>query len=380
MSQDTRPLKIVHLITDLDTGGAEMMLAKLVTAMERVRFSNSVISLTDHGTLGAWIAALGVPVFTLGMRRGAPDPIGIARLVRLLGQEKPDILQTWLYHADLMGTIASRLVRVPALCWNIRCSDMDMSHYSRLSRLVLQVLARLSRLPDVVIANSRAGQQLHEKLGYAPRRWEIIPNGFDLERFRPDDGARQAVREELAVPFDTLLVGLVARCDPMKDHRTFLEAAARIASQRADVHFVLAGKGVEALAGQIDALGLAKHVHLLGQRRDIPRLVAALDVFALSSAFGEGFPNVVGEAMACGIPCVVTDVGDAPDIVGDTGMIVPLRDPAAMADAWLRLLSMPAEDRQAMGRAARQRIEERYSLSVIARQYESLYRGIARER
>lgn len=369
--------KIIHLITDLDTGGAEMMLLKLLAHMDGERFANVVISLTDRGTLGEQIAALGVPVFTLGMRRGLPNPLGIGRLVRLLRQEKPDILQTWLYHADLLGTISSRLVHVPTLCWNIRCSDMDMSRYSRLSRLVLHILAGLSGCPDIVIVNSEAGRRLHETLRYSPRRWEIVPNGFDLNRFHPDPAARQSLREELDVPPDTVLISLVARFDPMKDHHTFLEAAGRIAHEQSSVHFVLAGKGIEQLAGIVDEMGLGARVHLLGERSDIPRIMAALDILALSSAFGEGFPNVVGEAMACGIPCVATDVGDAASIIGETGIVVQPRDPAGMADAWKQLIEMPDAERQALGKDARRRVERLFSIESIVGRYQSLYRGIA---
>ncbi|MBN1312455.1 MAG: glycosyltransferase [Anaerolineae bacterium] len=377
MQEGTFSLKIIHLITDLDTGGAEMMLVKLLSHMDSERFTNVVISLTDRGTLGDCIDALGVPILTLGMRHGLPDPRGIGRLVKLLRQEKPDILQTWLYHADLLGTISARLARVPVLCWNIRCSDMDMRHYSRLSRLVLQILARLSRQPDVVIVNSQAGRQLHEERGYSPRRWETIPNGFDLERFRPNPNAYQALRAELALLPHTLLIGLIARYDPMKDQRMFLQAARQLIDERDDVHFVLAGKDIDLLSGMVDAMELGLYVHLLGERGDIPNLMAALDVLSLSSAFGEGFPNVVGEAMACGVPCVVTDVGDTANIVGETGFVVPPRDPGKMADTWQHLLAMSVEERQALGQSARRRVEKLFSIQAVVRRYEVLYRGIA---
>jgi len=376
MANDIDRLKIVHLITDLDTGGAEVMLAKLLANMDSEQFANAVISLTDHGTLGEQVVELGVPVFVLGMRHGLPDPRGIGRLVKLLRQEKPDILQTWLYHADLLGTIGAWLARVPALCWNIRCSDMDMRHYSRLSRVVLRILTWLSRRPDAVIVNSQTGKQLHEDLGYSPRRWETIPNGFDLERLHPDPAVHESLREELALPPQTVLIGVVARYDPMKDHQMFLHAARKLTAEWDDVHFVLAGRDVERLAGLVDELELDARVHLLGERSDIPRIMAALDILSMSSAFGEGFPSVVGEAMACGVPCVVTDVGDAANIVGETGSVVPPRDPDKMAGAWQQLLSMPAEKRKALGQLARGRIEELFSIQSITQRYESLYRGI----
>jgi glycosyltransferase involved in cell wall biosynthesis len=265
------------------------------------------------------------------------------------------------------------------LCWNIRCSDMDMSRYSHLSRLVLRVLAGLSGCPDLVVVNSEAGRRLHEKLGYSPRRWEIVPNGFDLNRFHPDAAARRSLREELSIAPDSLLIGLVARHDPMKDHQTFLEAAGLVARERSDVHFVLVGHGINRhnaqLAELISRLALEEQIHLLDERGDIPRLMAALDILALSS-LGEGFPNVVGEAMACGIPCVVTDVGDAADVVGETGIVVPPRDPKAMADAWKKLLGLPASKRQSLGRDARRRVEDSFSIQSVARRYEQLYRDM----
>ncbi len=381
MSSPDAPLKVVHLITGLARGGAETMLYRLLTRLDRQRFASVVVSLTDRGALGAAIAALGVPVHALGMRRGVPAPQAVGRLWRLLRRERPAVLQTWLYHADLLGLVAGRLAGVPAVVWNVQCSDMDLRHYPPLTALTRRLLAALSRAPQAVVSCSYRAKEDHERLGYRPRRWRVIPNGFDLEQFRPDPAAPARLRQLLGAPPAAPLIGLVARYDPQKDHATFLQAARRLLDMRADVRFVLVGAGVDwhnpRLAAPARALGLEPHLHLLGERDDVAALLPGLDLATLSSAFGEGFPNAVGEAMACGVPCVVTDVGDAAYLVGDTGRVVPPRDPAALAAAWAALLARPAAERQALGRAARARVATLFSLEAVTKQYAALYAELA---
>jgi glycosyltransferase involved in cell wall biosynthesis len=193
-------ISVVHLITDLETGGAEMMLAKLVGAMDRDRFSNTVVSLTDRGQLGERIESSGVAVYTLGMKRGRPDIAVLPRLIRLFKTLNPTIVQSWLYHADLLSTLAVRFSGSPILVWNVRCSDMDLKRYPPLTRWVQRVLAQWSATPAAVIVNSEAGKQQHERLGYRPRRWDVIPNGFDTQRFRPDSSVRLSLRKEWHLP------------------------------------------------------------------------------------------------------------------------------------------------------------------------------------
>ena len=371
-------IKILHVITGLDLAGSQMMLVNLVRSMSRERFDNVVVSLQDGGPRRSELEALGIPVFSLGVGRGVPNPWGLIRLLRLLRRERPDVVQSWLYHADLLGLVGARMSRGPVCAWNIRTSEMDMTRYSMVSRLVLGSLSWLSQYPDVVVVNSEAGRKLHESLGFRPRRWELIPNGFDLDRFRPDSGARERLRQQLGAP-NSFLIGLVARYDPMKDHRTFLEAAARFVERRPDTRFVLAGGEIDKdnlqLTGLVHDLGLSGSVDLLGERADIESVMAALDILSLSST-AEGFPNCVGEAMACGVPCVTTDVGDAAVLVGGTGRVVPIREPAALADAWSELYDMSDEARVELGMAGRRRIEESFSLASVAGQYEDLYEGL----
>ncbi|HKQ34980.1 MAG TPA: GT4 family glycosyltransferase PelF [Nitrospiraceae bacterium] len=367
---------MLHLITDLETGGAEIMLAKLVGAMDCARFSNTVISLTDRGQLGEQIESSGVVVHTLGMKRGRPDISALPRLIRLFKSLNPTIVQSWLYHADFLSTLAVRFAGSPILVWNVRCSEMDLTRYPPLTRWVQRVLAQWSATPAAVIVNSEAGKQLHEQIGYQPRRWDVIPNGFDTQRFHPDSSVRVPLRKEWDVPDDAVIVALVARVDPMKDHSTFLDAAQEVSKARQNAHFFLVGKDTQTLAPAVSVRGLTDRVRLLGYRSDIERLLPGVDVLCLSSV-GEGFPNVLGEAMACGIPCVSTDVGDARSIIADTGVVVPVRDPASLAHAIIGMIDRGLAARERLGRAARARIEGEYSLSKIVDRYTALYSDLS---
>ena len=367
-------ITILHLITGLEVGGAERMLAHIASRADRRRFRSVVVSMTGLGGMAPSIEAAGVTVRSLGLRRGVPDPRGILRLVRMLREFRPDILQTWLYHADLLGLIARQLGPTTRLVWNLRCTEM--SGTAGLCRL----LAWGSSVPDAVIVNSWAGQRYHEALGYRPRRWVMIPNGFDTQYFRPDAEARRRHRAELAIPEDAIALLLPARYHAMKDHTNFLAAAAKLAGRHPDAQFALAGAGTEpgnpALNAAIAAHNLGDRVRLLGERRDIQALYPAFDIVTLSSAFGEGFPNVLGEAMASHVPCVATDIGDAAAIIGDCGIVVPARDPEALAAGWERLIALGAEERAALGARARARIVEHYELASMVGRFEALYEGV----
>ncbi len=366
------PPKILHLITGLETGGAEGTLDRLVEGMDRARFASVVVSMTDAGTIGRRIAESGIQLETLRMRRGAADPRGLLRLHRILRRHRPAILQTWLYHADLLGLAAQRLSRdAPLLLWNIRCTELVGTG------AVLALLRRCSSLPRAIIFNSDAGRRYHQRLGYRPKRWELLPNGFDTAALRPDSAARQRLRAGLGVDDRAVVIGMSARYHPMKDHTTFFAAAARLAARQPQLVLLLAGAGVDNanrdLAQTIARHGPLPPLKLLGDRRDINAVYPAFDIATLTSAFGEGFPNVLGEAMACGVPCIATDSGDAAAIIGPTGEIVPPRDAAALATAWERLVTAGPEARQAAGAAARQRIVERYGLAAMIARYEAFY-------
>lgn len=373
-------IRILHLITTFGLGGAEGNLARIVSHMDRTRFLNHVVVMRRSPQFHTEFAAKTVPFQCLGMRSGVPNLGATWRLSATIRALRPHLLQTWMYHADLLGLLTGRLTKTPAIAWNLRRSFIGMSEHGWSSRMVLRAAVRLSPLPDAVVTNSLAGQRTHEALGYRPRRWVRIPNSLDADRFRPDASARAALRSELGLAADTRLVGLVARFVPIKGYGNFASAAGILGKQSPDVHFVLAGRGIEPsnepLVRILQSSGAFERMHLLGERPDVQRVIAGFDI-SCSSSYGEGFPNTVGEALACGIPCVVTDVGDSALLVGAEGKIVAAGDPQAFAQACRDLLELPAELRRQMGLRARKRVEAEYSIRSVVTRYEELYEQLA---
>lgn len=378
----SKALRITHVITGLDTGGAEMMLYKLLSTLDPAEFSSQVISLRSEGAMAQRIRSLGMPVESLNISTGMPRPSHLQHLVRLLREQPLDVVQTWMYHADLLGGLAARFAGRPPVVWNIRNSTLDPVTSKRSTRWTVNACARFSRRwPVRIVSCSAFARDVHVNLGYDATKMTVIPNGFDLSLFHPDAEARFSLRAELNLSPGTLLIGAVGRFDPQKDYPTLIAAAGWLHAARPEVHFLLCGDGLSdentALTDWIESRGLQKRFHLLGRRSDIPRVTAALDLATSSSSSGEGFSNVIGEAMACGVPFAATNIGDAALILGDTGKVVSPREPASLAAAWNALLSLPAEQRAALGAAARQRIETHFSLAAVAGQYAALYRELA---
>ncbi len=376
-------MKVLHVITGLNTGGAEMMLCKLLSALRaEPGVRSEVISLGPPGPMAAKIAALGVPVASAGMKDGLGALARVARLRAMIRAAAPDVVQTWMAHANLLGGLAARAAGPAPVVWNLRQSQLDPASAKPATERVIRLAGRLSRaIPARIVCVSESARRAHAAVGYDAARMTVIPNGFDAGEFRPDPAARAGVRAELGLAPGTPLVGLVARVDPYKDHATFLAAAAGVAEAVPGAAFVLAGAGAEAgnpaLDGPIRDHGLAGRVHLLGRRDDVARITAALDVAVSSSASGEGFSNTLGEALCAGVPVAATDVGDAAAIVGAEGRIVPPRDAPALARAIVELLSLTAEARAALGAAGRARMARDHALPAIAARYLALYRELA---
>jgi len=366
---------IVHVITDLPAAGAQMMLFKVLSRLHGNPCRHAVISLIPGGALVERIRELGIPVYFLGMKAGVPSFGAVVRLIRLFRRLRPVVIQGWMYHANLMALLARCFLpgKVPLL-WNIRHSIHDLAYEKRMTVWVIRLSALFSRQPVRILYNAHTAAKQHEKLGFCPERREVIGNGFETERFVPSPEARREVREELGLAPDAILIGLIGRYHPMKDHPNFLRAAHTLLETHPEAHFLLVGKNVDAenkeLAGQIN--GAPGNFHFLGERRDIHRLMAGLDILT-SSSYGEGFPNVVGEAMSCGVPCVVTDVGDSGWVVGDGGLVVPPRDSLALAGAWKNMVDRGSDGRRQWGEKARDRICNHFSIGRIASQYGDLY-------
>jgi glycosyltransferase involved in cell wall biosynthesis len=383
-------MRVMHVITGLSTGGAETMLLKLLSAASQ-RMEHVVVSLGDEGTIGPRIAALGLPVHCLGLKRNAPNPFRALSILPLAQRIAPQLIQGWMYHGNLMASLAAVALRKTAprnvlgqkpVLWNIRQTVYDLRRERWLTAKLIRQGARLSSGPAAIIYNSQTSASQHEELGYRAEKRVIIPNGFDCQVLRPDEAARKAVRAELGITDDTVLVGLVARYHPMKDHVGFLKAAALVVQSHPQTRFVLVGAGVSStqpeLAEGIQQNELGDRVILLRERSDIPRLNNAFDIGCSASAWGEGFSNSIGEAMACGVPCAVTNVGDSAYIVADTGFVAPPRAPEALAEAIGRLIEIGQPRRQQIGAKARKRIETEFSLSAIVEKYENLYLAICK--
>ena len=369
----------MHVITDLGMGGAEMVLYRLLSSLDRSVFDPEVVSLTDEQPVGGLIRSLGIPVTALGFRPGVPDPRLVSRLAGILRLRKPDLIQTWMYHADLIGGLAARFAGSPPVVWGIHHTVAERKALKPATHAVARLNALLSySLPTRIVCCAEAARLSHIRLGYSAAKMTVIPNGFDTGIFHPDAASRSEVRRELGLAEGTPVVGLCARFHPDKDHLTFLRAARRVHAELPSAHFVLWGKGIdpqnETLVKWNREAGPGDCAHFLGQRSDSARLFAALDIAVLSS-FTEAFPAVIGEAMACAVPCVATDAGDSRAVIGDTGLVVPRSDPEKLAGGMLFLLLHP-DERTRMGKLARQRIIGQYSLEKMASAYAGLYGDI----
>jgi glycosyltransferase involved in cell wall biosynthesis len=373
-------MKIAHAITGLSMGGAERALAQLLPALRAREIEGEVFVLGDDRPLGEQIRAQGFSVHALHSPPGFPNPFLIPRLRRAFRESRPDLVQTWLYHADLVGGLSARGMAVPVI-WGIHHTIAHRGDLRPVTYLLARFNGRLSRsVPNRIICCAQSSRDTHAALGYDKSKMTVIPNGIDTDAFHPDPTARVDVRRELGLGPDTPLIGLCARFDPQKDHANFIRAAGILSRSMREVHFVLWGTDVDPsnqlLHNQIVEAQLDEQIHLLGLRTDSPRLAAALDSASLSSSYGEAFPLAIGEAMACGIPCAVTDVGDSAYLVGDTGRVVPPRQPAALAAAWEGLLGLAPDERERLGARARRRVLDRFSLERMADAYAQLYRDI----
>ncbi len=357
-------MRLLHVISGLGVGGAETFLARLAPLLRDDGFEQTVVSLTGQGPLGTQLEAAGLTVVPLNIGNPISGFAEIGKLKTLMQTLKPDVVQGWMYHGDLAAAFAYRLAGRPGrLFWGIRCSNMDLDGYSLQLRLVVRLCAAMSAQPHVVVANSHTGARVHLDMGYEPQRLEVIHNGVDPSVFHSDPAARSAARATLGLPEDAVVAFSVARVDPMKDHENLLAAVGRVPGLR----LVLVGAGTENLRKSDGVLAL-------GRRDDVPALLPAGDIIVSSSAFGEGFPNALAEGMASGLVPVATDVGDTAVIVGETGIVVPPRQAAALADGLRTILSMQQPDRAALAAAAEARIRDHFSLSAAARRFAALYR------
>ncbi|WP_396621466.1 glycosyltransferase family 4 protein [Marinobacter sp. W-8] len=375
-------MKVLHIITSLDAGGAEGVLARLCVADKSN--DHHIVSLMDEGVYGEVLLKAGVSVSCLRLPKGGVSAKGLFKLWRIIRDIRPNVIQTWMYHADFLGGLIGRLAGVRNIVWGIRNTELAPGKSSRSAILVAKLCARLSsRIPARIAVCAEKAVSVHESLGYCREKMVVVPNGYDLSRFRPFPESGSALRRDLGIPDTSFLMGMVARFDLFKDHETLFAALDLLAAEGVDFQCLLVGTGMTSENTELNEVlmkrSISQRVVLAGRRSDIPEVMSALDLHVLSSS-SEAFPNVLAEAMACGTPCVSTDVGDAALIVGDTGWIVPPESPEQLANA-LRSAVLEyrlMEDWQNRKREARKRIEQRFSLEGMVANFNSLWSEILR--
>lgn len=369
-------ITVMHIITGLGLGGAERMLSNVVLAMDPNKYCNIVVSLKDLGHWGPILQERDIQVYQLNMCPNIYTLGKLFSLYRIIRKHRPDFIQGWMYHANIIASLIGRAAGVKNIYWNIRCSMMDLSKYRITTTIVFKIGALLAKSPTKIINNSRSSIQQHIENGYNSTEWNYIPNGFDLQKFKPCENLYKNFRSAHNLADDAILIGIVARFDAMKDHVSFLQAAAILAKENPRVYFVCAGDNVNCKNEKINNIVLANtlesRVLLLGQVTNVHELLPALD-YLTQTSIGEGFPNVVAEAMSCGVECIVTDVGESLEIIGPTGFQIPLRDPIKLAATWRAVLLRDSNTIPQKRIEVRQRIESNFSINRIAAIYSAQY-------
>ena len=375
-------MRILHVITGLENGGAESTLFRLVNADKAN--THIVLSLTTIGVYGERLLQAGIYVEVLGMQRGSINPKLIFKLSRLIKSLEPDVVQTWMYHSDLIGGIAAKIAGVKAIVWGVRNSTLDRTTTSLSTRLVARICAFISRvIPTKITTCSTNAKQVHIELGYSADKFAVIPNGYDLKKLFPDSDSRALCRSKWGFNQEDIVIGVAARWDPQKDHKNLVNALGKLSTTNLKCVFI--GTNMDAnntdLVNMVNASGASKSIYLMGPTTEIPLVMNGLDLHILPSAYGEAFPNVVAEAMACGTPCIATDVGDAEFIIGDTGWIVPPCDSDALANAIQNALDQMGDKEiwQQKQIQCAQRITDLFSIEKMVNSFNQIWLDISKK-
>lgn len=373
------PHKIIHIIIGLEIGGAEQMLKRLIVSDPQAKERVVVISLSGLGTIGEYLRSLGYTVHVLNFLDMPSLPANFWALIKLLKANKPTVIQTWMYHADLLGGIAARMAGCRHIVWGIRNTCVPQN--SRMTYLIMRVCALLSHwVPEKIICVAEAAKNKHCIYGYQAKKMVVIPNGFDFTRFDAQHMNRAKIRYDLGLGCHDFIIGCVGRLHLDKGQDVFIKAVALLGkTQKQTLRFVLIGRECDnnnaKLLQQIDSLGLSSSFILLGERQDIPECLVAMDVFCMPSRT-EGFPNGLGEAMCMGLPCVATRVGDAELLAGDTAVMVAADDPVALASGLTQIIEMSEAQRQLLGQKAAMRVREHFSIDKARERFYALYQDI----
>lgn len=368
---------ILHVITGLEVGGAEMALYRLILEFRGSQYTHTVIALTSEGGMYARFVESGINLIVLDVRH---SPVSqILRLYRLVRTLRPDIVQTWLYHADFLGGLAARIAGNRNVIWGLRTTDVD-GGCARSTSVVRKLCAALSsRVPHTIVCVAEAARRSHSLIGYDMARMVVVGNGFDLSVLTSSQFERKQLRAQCGFDADHIVLGTLGRFNLDKDHANFVQAAGQLARRHDRLRFLMVGKDLDSnntdLMRWINDTGYADRFVLLGERKDVAACLAAMDIFCLSSRT-EAFPNAVGEAMAMGLPCVATDVGDVGVLMADAGVLVPKANPDALAQGVAKLLALGPEYRKQLGERARERIRATYTMACVRQQFERIYENV----
>lgn len=373
-------MKVMHIISGLNDGGAEGVLYRLCIYDNQAK--HIVVSMMNEGKYGPLLKAKGIQVHSLNMSAGKFSFPAAWLLFRLIRHNRPDLVQTWMYHADFFGGLIAKIAGIKRVFWNVRHTNF---HQGKSKRSTLRVLAACkylsSWMPKFIIYCAHEAQVVHESLGYKREIAKVISNGYDFKTFYPNLQYEMALRSEIKISKNSNLLGLVGRFNPQKDHNNLISALSLVKASGYEFSLVLIGDGMNndnhALTKMIEISKISSKVHLLGQRSDISLVMNAIDLHILPSSHGEAFPNVLAEAMACGTPCVTTDVGDAALIVGQTGWVVTPQDPQALADSIIKAIEEMQNKPIIWAKrkdACRERVTEMFSIEKMLTAYHDTWK------
>lgn len=366
---------IVHIIIGLNTGGAELMLKRLILSSQKKNtFHHQVISLTDIGPVGKELESSGVKIYSLGMKSFFTIPLVYLKLKKILKETHPDIVQTWMYHADFLGGIAAKRVGIKKIIWGIRTTDVTLGK-SKLTILLRNLCAKFSYfIPDVMVCAAKISKKVHIEAGYDASKFVIIPNGFEMSEIDATFEDRILLRKKWNIENSDILIGSIGRFNHIKNQKLFIEMASRLVLQKNNLKFIMIGRDNDwknqELIKWIDEYGLRNKMILLGQRNDINQCLNALDYFCLHSRT-EGFPNVLGEAMAMRVMPISLDVGDAAYILNGNQFIA--EKPADLSELMLKALELDRDTKERVIEENYLRIKNNFSLDIIVERYEKLY-------
>lgn len=361
-------IRVIHIIVGLGSGGAENMLLKVLKYSNYEEYYHEVISLTDIGTLGAEIQERGIKVHCLNLK-AKNFFSSIVRVKNIC--ENFDIINTWMYHSDFIGFIVGKILCKKKLIWNVRHSNLELKTNKLRTLLIAKINAILAHKVDMITYNSEKAYETHSKFGYNNKKSIVVENGFELEKFKFDPFSRDRLRRELKLNDVEKVLITVGRWNIQKDYNTLIKGLAKVKKNNADIKMIMVGKDLEdnnkELVALISKYNLNDNIILLGLRKDIPQLLSVADIY-ISSSQGESFSNAIGEAMACELPCIVTDTGDSKKIVGDSGSVINVKDYGALADKIDEMFKRDKLDE--MGKIARERIIKNYEIRNVVKKYE----------